>query len=85
MSIPRRDPTLTVKDLKKTADAFGAAGLAHWEMAQKTGLCDGAVVWVQNEDGSLVIFTRGEYADTLRNAVSDGGVRSVEFGGHMKE
>lgn len=49
MSIPRRDPNLTVKDLKKAANKFRDARHAYWEMAHKTGLIDGAVVWGPND------------------------------------
>lgn len=85
MSIPRRDPSLGVKDLKKSANKFRDAGLAYWEMCHKTGLVDGAVVWVQMDDGSMVIFTRGEYAQELRAAVRDGEIKSFNLGGNNKD
>jgi hypothetical protein len=36
----------------------------YWREAQKVGV-GGAVVWLQDGDGKMVLFTRGEYRSTL--------------------
>jgi len=69
VSIPRIDPSVTIGDLQAAADRFRDAGLEYWEMLHK---CEatarntaGAVVWLTDADGSMVIFTRGEYRERL--------------------
>jgi hypothetical protein len=64
MSIPRRDPTFTMKDLAKVGDKFLAAGYAYWEAAHKAGI-EGAVIWLQDTNGRMVVFTRGEYSQQI--------------------
>ena len=58
---PEREAVDSFKDsaeeLREAADAFFAEG-------KRSGV-QGAVRWVAYEDGALVIFTRGEYRDTL--------------------
>lgn len=64
MTIPRRDPNFTMKDLAKVGDRFLEAGYAYWEAAHKAGI-SGAVIWLEGEDGRCAIFTRGEYKQQL--------------------
>ena len=47
-----------------------SAAMAYWEEYQKVAAHD-AVVWLQGDDGSLVVFTRGEYGEKLKRTVSD--------------
>jgi hypothetical protein len=43
-------------------------GRDYWEEYQgKLSPC--AVVWLESDDGSLVVFTRGEYADELKDTI----------------
>lgn len=79
MSVPRKDLNFTVADLKKAADKFHAAGKAYWEAAHKAGI-DGAVVWLTMDDGSLLIFTRGEYEHVLMKNIHEVGGPSISFG-----
>lgn len=80
MSIPRRDPTFTVNDLRKAGERFRDAGAAYWEAVHKAGLPGGAVIWLQMDDGSLAIFTRVEYRDTLLKNIHEIGT-PFSFGG----
>lgn len=64
MSVPRVDPKFTLNKLQKAADKFRDAGYAYWEAYCKSGR-DGAVVWVEMDDGSLVVFSRGEYRQQI--------------------
>ncbi len=41
--------------------------------------CGGAVRWIEDTDGRVVIFTRGEYRDKLMDAVGEGHVETREF------
>ena len=64
MSIPRIDPSFTTEDLSKVGDAFLEAGRNYWEAAHKAGM-NGAIIWLTSVSGELVMFTRGEYRETL--------------------
>jgi hypothetical protein len=64
VSLPRRDPSITIEDLREAGARFLEAGEAYWEMMQKTGI-GGAVAWCSSTEGGLAIFTRGEYRETL--------------------
>ena len=46
------------------------AAYKYWEEFQGVG-GKRAVTWLQGSDGSLVVFTRGEYAEELKDVVSD--------------
>lgn len=50
--------------LREAAQELLNAAMNYWEQNRKSGL-RGAVVWVQDSDGRLVILTRGEYRQTL--------------------
>lgn len=65
MSIPRLDPTITVEQLSECGQKFLDAGFAYWEMMQKVKGLGGAIAWIDNTDGHMVIFTRGEYSQQL--------------------
>lgn len=60
MSRLPKDPNFTVSDLKEAANKFHAAGKEYFDAASKAGI-SGAVVWLTMDDGSMLIFTRGEY------------------------
>jgi len=60
MSIPKRDPNYTVKDLHKDARKFLKAGLRFWEGRAKAGM-DGAIAYYYDSNLGMVVFTRGEY------------------------
>lgn len=45
-------------------------GANYWNGRQNLGIDNGAVKWVQDtETGALFVYTRGEYADVLKNAI----------------
>lgn len=76
MSIPRRDPNFTMDDLEKVAAEFLAAGKKYWEAAHKAGIV-GAVIWVENAEKGFVLYSRGEYKNTiLQNIPGLGNERS---------
>lgn len=84
MSIPRRDPNVTMADVQKAADVFLAAGQAYWDVCRKAGLDVGSVTWIEDSSKGLAIFTRGEYRDTiLRNIPELGQVYNL--GAVLKE
>lgn len=84
MSIPRRDPNFTMKDLQKAAEKFRDAGFAYWEAMNKAGVPSGAIAWVKSDDGSLVLYTRGEYLDVLLTNIPGIGPTTF-FGGGAED
>jgi hypothetical protein len=72
MSLPKEDPNFTMAELRTAGTAFVEAGKAYWEAMQKAGM-HGAVSWLQSTEGSLVIFTRGEYRERLLRNVHEVG------------
>jgi hypothetical protein len=68
MSLPRRDPNFTIKDLQEVGQRFLDAGLEYFDACCKAGI-DGAVIWLEATDGKLCIFTRGEYRTILLNNI----------------
>lgn len=72
MSIPRRDPNFKMSELQKLGDEFIKAGQAYWEAMQKAGM-GGALAWIEDSHQGLVIFTRGEYRDTLLRNIPEIG------------
>ena len=81
MSIPRRDPNLGIGDLKAAADNLMNAAYDYWEMCHKTGLVQGAVVFVTDAEGKMVLFTRGEYRKALIQNIDRLGIgEPVMFG-----
>jgi hypothetical protein len=72
MSIPKRDPNFTTAELNRVADDFLAAGKRYWEAAHRAGI-NGAVIWIEDTDGRFVLFTRGEYRETIMRNVHEIG------------
>lgn len=68
MSIPARDPNFTMAQLEEEGRKLLEAAYNYWEAAHKAGI-SGAVIWLQDDDGKLVIFTRGEYRATLMQGI----------------
>lgn len=64
MSIPRVDKNYTMKELEEVGKEFLAVGLKYWEASHKAGI-QGAIVWLTDLDGALVLYTRGEYRQRL--------------------
>jgi hypothetical protein len=42
----------------------------YWSWRQRNNL-HGAVCWVRDDSGRLVVFTRGEYAETIERAIRE--------------
>jgi hypothetical protein len=81
MSIPRIDPSLGIADLKQSGDRLMEAAYDYWEMCHKTGLVQGAVVFLTDAEGQMVIFTRGEYRAQLMQNIDELGLgEPVMFG-----
>jgi hypothetical protein len=55
-------------ELKRKADILLAAAYDFWQEHQKLG-GPRAVVWLTDDNGRLVIFTRGEYKNQLMSVV----------------
>lgn len=51
-------------ELAEVGRALLDAAMEYYDAYRRAGL-GGAVVWLQDTDGRLVILTRGEYRDTL--------------------
>lgn len=68
MSIPRIDPNYTMDDLNKVGQKLLEAAQEYWEAAHKAGI-SGAIIWLSDTDGKTVIFTRGEYKQTIMNNI----------------
>ena len=62
--IPKEDPRTAA------AKKFLDAGMEYWKICQKQGQ-GGAVQWIEDADGRLIIFTRGEYRHQLLSQVHD--------------
>lgn len=54
--------------LRETAKALLEAAHDHWRAMQKEA-GGAAVIWVTDDDGRMVVFTRGEYAGVIREAL----------------
>lgn len=52
------------KELEEAADALLSAAMTYWKAFRRVN-GGAAVVWVEDEDGRLVVLTRGEYRDTI--------------------
>ena len=79
MSIPRPDPTYTVKHLHRDGKAFLKAGLKFWEGRAKAGM-SGAIAYYKDSELGMVIFTRGEYTKQLLSNIEGQGPVYI-FGG----
>lgn len=66
--------------LQAAADRLLAAAMDYWREFQKANPPGGAVVWVEDEDGRLVILTRGEYREHLLANVHTLGTPVIDFG-----
>jgi len=69
----RRDPDFTMADLQQAADKFLAAGQEYWNACAKAGLNVGAVIWIEDSQKGLGIFTRGEYRDVILRNIPEVG------------
>lgn len=69
---PRRDPNFTMADLKKVGDKFLAAAQEYWVASHKAGV-DGAVIWLKDSAEGFVLYTRGEYQDTILRSIPELG------------
>lgn len=56
--------------LYELGDELLRAAEAYWEEYNRTMGKD-AVVWLQSDTGQLVVFTRGEYADQLKQTINN--------------
>lgn len=56
------------ESLRELGDALHVAGHEFWKGCNREA-GGGAVRWVAYDDGTLIVFTRGEYRDTLMNNV----------------
>jgi len=54
----------TMGTLKEKGVKLLEAAMEYWEEYRKVS-GPGAVVWLRDEDGRLVLLTRGEYTSTL--------------------
>lgn len=54
----------------KAAQALLDAAYAYWKLYQVPG-GGGAIQWLSDTDGRLLIFTRGEYRETLLHNIHD--------------
>lgn len=72
MSLPRRDPSFKVDELQELGAKFIEAGKAYWEAMHKAGM-GGALAWIENTESGLVIYTRGEYRETLLRNIPEIG------------
>ena len=58
------EENMSMDELNEIAAEFLAAGRKYWEAAQKAGI-RGAVIWVSDTADGFVLFSRGEYRETL--------------------
>jgi hypothetical protein len=66
---------MTMDELREAGDRLLIAAQEYWVAAHKAGI-SGAVIWLEDRDKGLVIFTRGEYRATiLRNIHEIGPAR----------
>lgn len=79
MSIPRRDPNFTMADLQEAADKFMEAGQEYWDACHKAGLDIGSVIYIDQSDKGMAIFTRGEYRHTIMQNIPQVG-RTYQLG-----
>lgn len=57
--------------LRDAGIAILVAGRQYWEEFQRVSPRTKAVVWLEDDDGSLVVFTRGEYGHIIKGAISE--------------
>lgn len=56
--------------LREKADALLIAAMEYWDEYHRKGL-SGAVVWVRDTEGRMVVLTRGEYRDQLMQNIEN--------------
>jgi len=60
--------TVVDQEVDEKARALLAAAYDYWEVHQrKAG--GGAVIWLKDDMGQLVVFTRGEYLNTIMSNI----------------
>lgn len=76
-----RGKPLTMEELSTVGEEFLAAGYKYWEAMHRVPGLGGAIAWISDTNDGLVIFTRGEYRDTiLRNIPELGPVKHFGVG-----
>lgn len=60
---------MTDKRLQAANELLRAAH-AFWKIERESGM-PSAVKWITGDDGSMVIFTRGEYRDQLMRNITE--------------
>ena len=68
----------TSNELKEKAEALLDAAYDYWEQMQKDAGRT-SVVWVEDDNGRAVIFTRSEYRKQLMENVHKVGVPVLSF------
>lgn len=64
---------ITLEELQAEAAKFLAAGKAYWDLMQRAPRMGGAISWVKDTEGGMVIFTRGEYSEQLLRNIENCG------------
>lgn len=57
-------------NVEEAAKKLIKAAAEYWEVYQRY-CSSSAVVWLQDDDGKLLVFTRGEYENTLKSFVRE--------------
>ncbi|MFA5387705.1 MAG: hypothetical protein WC322_04985 [Candidatus Paceibacterota bacterium] len=65
----KETPVPADSPLYGAAEKLVDAARRYWELYQFTVHCGDAVVSVRDREGQMVIFTRGEYAEELREFI----------------
>jgi hypothetical protein len=71
--------TITVQELRAEGVKFLEAGHNYLKAAWKADMGGMAVIWVEDTQGGLVIYTRGEYRNTILSNIQQVG-RVISFG-----
>lgn len=74
-SVSTQEPAQDEPTLRDYADSLVEAGHDFWK-ACKREAGGGAVRWLSCDDGTLIVFTRGEYRDTIMENI--GGYKAPE-------
>lgn len=70
--LPKVDSDYTMAELHEEAARFIEAGKRYWTAMHKAGI-GGALAWVEFGADGLVIYTRGEYRETLLRNIPEVG------------
>lgn len=82
---PKQEAPWDSFDIERTGDehidasGFLLTAAMEWWYASRKAKVNGAVKWLEGEDGSLLIFTRGEYRDKLMANIDAYGCEPVKF------